>query len=272
MVQAGVVLSVRRAGVDDLGAIEGLARVRRESLAVWSPTWWRPASSANEAHRQWLSFLVTSGHADCRVVLDGGAIVGCAVVVGQPSHAFIDDLAVDNPDRWPSVLVALADAVRARPALSCVPSNDTRATAAMRAAGINRIASYWLLAPEPNPSPGMFEPCVSEAPAGPPHTFEPIFGAGRSMCLHVDGGVVVASPSISAPPIYDPGGPVRIIDRVVGAHPDILLRAGRGAAYDAGDAMVCVVAGADDTTLNHALTSAGAVRTVDVVEWPQPPA
>ena len=131
MVQAGVVLSVRRAGVDDLGAIEGLARRRRESLAVWSPTWWRPSSSADEAHRQWLSFLVTSGHADCRVVLDGVVVVGCAVVVGQPSHALVDDLAVDNEDRWPSVLVALAAAVSARPALSCVPTADTPATAVL---------------------------------------------------------------------------------------------------------------------------------------------
>ena len=267
-------LRVRTATEDDVPAIAALTATSRARLAGWSPLWWRPSAAADEIHPLWLGHLLGSGLATVRVADDGGTVVGCAVAMPQPGRWFVDDVAVAADDRWSDAGAALLAAITERPALTCTPTEDGARRAALDAAGLRTVARYWIAPTRPD---GGAEgagaaplPPGAAVPPPPPHTFGGALDpwAPGALTFTYDGGLVVGSPSTPAPPVYDPGGPVAIVDRVVGPDPAGLLRLALGTAARRGDVLLAVVAAAGDAALERALGAEGFVRTVEVDAWP----
>ena len=204
-----------------------------------------------------------------RVLVDDGAVVGCAVSVPQGSQWFIDDVALaeDEPESpWGSRLLA---SIEERPALTCIATLDLDGVVAAEAAGLEATSSYWVRPTAPGDLTGA-GPVASVAGDGPRHSFGgPFDPADRaSLALSISGGVVVGSSPTAAPPIYGSGGTVAIVDRVLGDDRPALLRAAVAAAHQRGDVVVCVVCGAADVELAAALPPAGFTRTVEVYAWP----
>jgi hypothetical protein len=81
-------------------------------------------------------------------------------------------------------------------------------------------------------------------------------------------GVVVGSPPFPAPPVYDPGGTVCVVDRITGSNRPRLLDRALAAAFQRGDVLVDVIVAADDPELSQLAAERGLQRTVDVFSWP----
>ena len=111
----------------------------------------------------------------------------------------------------------------------------------------------------------------ADVPPAPPHSFGGALDpwAEGALSFADRAGVVVGSPSLAAPPVYDPGGTVAVVDRIVGEDRAALVRDVLAGAADRGDVLVAVVAAADDTTLAGHLAAMGFDRTVDVYAWPE---
>jgi hypothetical protein len=82
------------------------------------------------------------------------------------------------------------------------------------------------------------------------------------------GPPLVGSAPVAAPPVYDPGGPVTVVDLVTGPDLDALLGTALGLAHARGDVVLCVVCATEDHELAHALDRSGFARTVDVHRLP----
>jgi hypothetical protein len=268
-------VTVRTATGDDLDAVAALTAAHRRCLAAWSPVWWRMAPGADELHRLWLGYLI--GAADRRVLVAAdeppGAVDGCVVVNPQPGQWFVDDLAVAD-GRWADVGAALVAAVSERPALTCLATLDGARAAGLRSAGLAGVSSYWVGPTVPGALPAAAGGAVG-VQNPPPHTFGPLdpTAPGALVVLDPDAGIAVGSRSVTAPPIYGPGGTVCIVDRVVGVDVDArarLVAAAGAKAAARGDTLVAVVAGAGDDELERILVSAGYERTVEVYAWPSP--
>ena len=276
----GAGFAVRTATVDDLDAIVALTTAWRRRLAAWSPRWWNPAAAADALHPQWLRYLLQSDATIVRVVEDAaGEVLGCAAAMRQPAQWVIDDVAVADDSLWPGAGRLLLEAVEERPALLCVPATDEARVAACASAGLRVVSSYWIretTAGEGADSSGggsaMPDAVRAVAPDGvpepPPHTFGPTAtGRDGELVIADEDGVVLGSPSIAAPPVYDPGGTVCIIDRIVGVDRVVLLRRAVGRTAARGDVLACVVVSADDADLAVVVAAAGFTRTVDVHAW-----
>jgi hypothetical protein len=272
-------VTVRPATDDDLDAIAALTAAHRRALAAWSPVWWRVAPGADEVHRMWLGYLV--GAPDRRVLVAAeaasGEVVGCVVVNPQPGQWFVDDVAVAGDDRWADAGAALVAAVDERPALTCLATLDGARAAGLAGAGLAGVSSYWVGATVPGESPALAGWGDGRADAvedPPPHTFVGLTdpaAADTLVLTDADGGIVVGSRPVTAPPVYGPGGTVCLVDRVVGADTGArarLVTAVRAVAAARGDTLVAVVVGADDADLTHVLAVAGFERTVEVYAWP----
>lgn len=264
-------LTVRPAIDSDVEQLAGLAAAHRARLAGWSPMWWRSAAGADELHPLWLRHLVSSEGPVVRVVDDDGDIVAGAVSAPQPGQWFVDDLVV-AAGRWPDAGSAIMAAIAERPALTGAAAGDIVRLEVATAAGLVGVSSYWVGVPRSGPT-GKARPLPPGTPvaAGPPHTFGARLDPnvpGALVLGDTDGGVVVGSPSTTAPPVYDPGGTVCVIDRVVGADRASLLDEACALAAERGDVLVAVVAAAGDVELHDALDRSGLVRTVEVLRWP----
>jgi hypothetical protein len=82
------------------------------------------------------------------------------------------------------------------------------------------------------------------------------------------GGYATGSPSFRAPPIYDPGGTVCVVDRVVGRDRRALLHQMLRLALARGDVGAIVVVDQADLELAAIADSLGARHPVDVYRWP----
>jgi len=91
---------------------------------------------------------------------------------------------------------------------------------------------------------------------------------GALSILASDGGIIVGTPSTTARPVYDPGGTVCVIDRSHGPDPAALLQMALEHSAGRGDALIAVVAGANDHELESVPADLGFERTVDVHQWP----
>jgi hypothetical protein len=268
-----VLVTVRTAGDDDLDAVAGLLAARRRQLAGWAPRWWRPAANADDLHRLWLGHLIGAEGPVVRVAVDdGGAVLGCAVTVPQVWGTLVDDVAVAAEDRWADAGTALLGAVRDRPARTCVPAADPPAAAAAVEAGMVQLSSYWVVPLEGGGGPAPPAPPAevpSTLPAATPHTFGPPFDPSADGALVVadERGVVVGSRPIAAPPVFDPGGTVAVVDRLHGPDRETAVAAAVAAAGGRGDALLAVVAPVADGALATALATAGFDRVVDVYAW-----
>jgi hypothetical protein len=160
-----------------------------------------------------------------------------------------------------------------RPALLCVPTADETRAAACADVGLRVVSSYWICEATGDPGEAASWAAVpAGVPAAPPHTFPPT-GTGRDgeLVIVAEAGLVLGSPSIPAPPVYDPGGTVCIVDRVVGsgAHDRAaLVGTAVSAAAERGDVIVAIVVGAADAELASAVAGVGFTRIVDVHAWP----
>ncbi len=260
-------LRVRDAAADDLDAVVALTQRRRAQLAAWQPEFWNPSADADLLHRMWLEYLIQS-ETPTRVVVDEDVICAFAVSVPQGGQTFVDDVAV-APGRGPDAGVRLLAAIPEHPALLCVPAGDAELHSAADAAGVSWVSSYWLLRTDPathgegvrlTRSGDPVDPAL-EAPA---HTLWSGNPAAMAMEVWRGDGVVVASPPVAAPPIYDPGGPTCVIDRVQGVDRAALLDRAVRTAFDRGDVGVLVVADAGDHELLAALAADGWRHVVDV--------
>jgi hypothetical protein len=101
----------------------------------------------------------------------------------------------------------------------------------------------------------------------PAHTF-PIPEEARVFVADAAGGYAVGSPPFTAPPIYDPGGPVCVIDRIIGEDRPALLQQMLRLARARGDAGAIVVVDEPDRELAAILDALDARHPVDLYRWP----
>jgi hypothetical protein len=256
---------------EDLTEVVALAHAMKQQLAVWSPTYFRPRAGARELHALYLEYLIESPDHRTDILEEHAGVAGFFAVVPQSAHNWVDDLYLGEAGRWRAAVEAINAAVDP-PWVTCVSRFDHARADALRAAGLEVASSYWgrLLdgvAPVPAPRPGS---AVSLTDA-PPHTFGPgAFDPGVQGALFVGddaGGTVVGAPSVS-PPLYDPGGPACVIDRVLGPDREALVRVALGAAATRGDAAMVIVCGHGDDDLETTLASWGFRAEVDLFGMP----
>lgn len=258
----------RIADADDVDAIARLTAVARRRLAEWSPRWWRPSAAADQLHPLWLQHLIGNDGPIVRVAAEGDEIIGCVASMPQTSQWVIDDLAIVNDERWDDAGVALVNAIAERPALHCAAAADRSRLAALDQAGLEHVSSYWISDTEDGNVPTRPLPDNVEIPAPPLHTFGTLDPRAEDALSFagVHGGLVIGSPPITAPPVYDPGGTVAIIDRITQPD-DHLVRAALAAAAQRGNVLVNVIATSTDDALQTLLAANGFRRIVDVYQW-----
>lgn len=195
-------------------------------------------------------------------------VTGCAASMPRDGHWLVDDVAVIDDPRWRDAGVALLEAIPERPALTAVPTADTARALASELAGLRHVSSYWIRATQPGEWRSQPLHSGLDVPAAPPHTFGGVDPwADGALSFADGGGFVVGSASMAAPPVYDPGGTVCVVDRVVGTDRAGLLRSALAAAAHRGDVVLNVVAAPDDVDLQNHLARPGFERTVDVFAW-----
>ncbi len=264
-------VKVRVAVEADLPAIVSLTTEHRGRLAGWAPVWWRKSATADRDHPGWLAHMLRASGFVLRVAEEDEAVVGCAVSVPQQTQWFIDDVALSDDNRWWTTGVAMCEAVAERPALTCIPSAHSARLSGSLRAGLRPISSYWIGPPLAGLLLG--EPLDGRpVPRPPRHTFggglDP--HAAGALCF-VDGdGIVVGSPSLNAPPIYEPAGTVCVVDRITGSNRTRLLDAALARAFRRGDVLVNVIVSDNDDELVELVAGRGLERTVDVFAWPEP--
>lgn len=261
---------VRTAELIDVPAIAALTRAHRHRLASWAPRWWAPSIAADEIHPLWLEHLVRNGAGALRVVVSGGEVVGCVGVMPQGDQWFIDDVAVVDESMWTDVGAVLVRKIPERPALSCVATADRQRAEAFEAAGSRAVSSYWIRPTETGPFDAKpIVAGVSDQPR-PAHTFGGAFApaAPGALACTTAAGSISGSPSVTAPPVYDPGGTVGVIDFIAGDDLRALVTTALAASAARGDVLLNVVCGHDNPTLASALGEAGFDRTVEVHRWP----
>lgn len=267
---------VRAAAPEDLAAIVRLARENRSLLAQLEPTYWRKAENADEFHAIFLEWLIKNPDVTKRVLLKGDEVVGFAVSNRHPTGWwFIDDVCLLNQADWATDGVDLFRAIEERPAFMTAPHLDEVRVAAARQAGLQRISVFrsvhfsWELVfdlggggAEQLQSPAA----LADAPF---HVFSPAMTAESIAVVGDDvGGYAVLSPSIAPPPIYDVGGKVAVIDRVVAGDRESALIQGLNFASARGDVGAILVIEEQDAELNGIADRLGFRHPVDVFKWP----
>lgn len=254
----------RAATTEDLEAIVELTRAGRRRLAEWSPGYFRPHEHADDAHAAFLAFLVESpDHPTTVVAADDGDVIGFYRCEPRPGFIWVDDLCALD-DHWSDVVAAIDVDTRWT---TCVSPLDTHRRAALDAAGLTVSATYWSrflhdidgvadivgAAPEPSAPPA-------------PHTFGPIDPTADGALSIVDGAGnwAVGSPGFVPPPVYDPGGPTTVVDRLGGPDLDATIQLALRATAERGDAQLVVVASATDTDLAAALDRAGFTNPIEL--------
>lgn len=184
-------LAVRRLETDDCSWVADLMDERRQHQAPFSPRFWNPAPQAAETHLAFLMWLVMQ---DDTLALrtDEGFIIGTV----QGDRVMVDDFAVTADERWAThgraLLSVLADQSTRATSIDHVRVVSARRDEAKRsmlaAAGLQPASRWW----------------VAE-----------LDGAGESQGAPERGQHRIAGHDVSvidAPPVYDPGGPVAIVD------------------------------------------------------------
>ncbi len=158
--------------------------------ASYSPVFWRPARGVTEGHANFLAEKVSGA---CAVALrtDRGFLIG----ESRGREGFIDDFAVEADRDWAddgAVLLCSAWPVLAQQGAETLrvvtASADEPKVALLRACSLEPVEQWWV------------KPL---APGGTLVATGRVEGSGFSGILG------------PAPPVYDPGGPVVLVDRVV---------------------------------------------------------
>lgn len=249
-------MKVRPADAEDLPRITALTRQKRRALAEWAPVYFNRREGADEIHAAFLRFLVGSADHDTRVFFENDEVMGFFHLVAQAAHHWVDDLCVDDPARWDRVVETLVPSIASVPWVTCVARADLELGRALEKHGLKVTSSYW------SRQIGESDDATAQAARpeqvgarAPRHTFSRTAldpAAPGALLVGDSTGYVVGSPSME-PPIYDAGGPVCIIDRVVGTDRPRLLQTAMSAVARRGDIGAVVVCDTRDHDLDKAL-------------------
>ncbi|MDQ6938189.1 MAG: hypothetical protein M3140_10840 [Actinomycetota bacterium] len=183
-------MAVRHLGVEEAGWAAEMMAARRGAYARYSPVFWRPRRGMTEEHAGFLERQVQDPDIVALRTSHGFVIAQC-----RDREGLIDDFAIDGEGAWADdgreLLTAAWDLLSAR-GLSVVrvvtAQADEPKVAMLVAAGLRLLEQWWV---------------------------KPIEGVNQGGVAHgrVDrsGFSGILAP---APPVYDPGGPVLLADRV----------------------------------------------------------
>jgi hypothetical protein len=192
---------------------------RREVYARYSPVFWGPARGVTEGHAAFLAEKVSRG-GSVGLRTDRGFLIGDL----RGAEGLIDDFAVEADDDWAIAGAALL--CSAWPALAnrgaerlrvVTAAADEPKVAILRASSLEPVEQWWVKPVDPS---------------GPPAASGRVEGSGFSGLLG------------PAPPVYDPGGPVLLVDRVTDGTGTAAIEEG-AAALGAVLAVLSVPVGAD---------------------------
>ena len=205
---------VRSLEADDLDWVLAITRARREALAPVAPRFWRASADAAAIHRAYLESLI----ADAAVV---GLRTDDGYLIAQQQGALwvVDDMVVTPEAAWPTEGVSLLRAAQHRRGRLrfVVPAVEDSRLAAAREVGLQPVEAWWH---RDLPPASIVSVATDDDGDRPVRAGD---AEGRLM---------------TAPPIYDPGGPVLLVTHV--GSPDGLAliereAAGRGARVAVGD-------------------------------------
>ncbi len=206
-------MTVRELTADDATWAAGLMEQRRQVYARYSPVFWRPAQGVTGLHTRFLRRQIASP-ANVALRTDNGFIVGQR----RAGEGFVDDFAVDAEGSWDTDGAELLRAIWQRlaaeggfGALRVVTAHADEDKSRMLARLSLELADQWWVrklrpAPQPGPAPGPLASQPHSAsqpgPVRPPRPATRVDGAGFSGILG------------PAPPVYDPGGPVLLVEHL----------------------------------------------------------
>lgn len=226
--------SVRELSVADLPWVLEVTAQRRAALVPHAPRFWRSADDAAEKHRVHLGRLINDPAARS-LRTDHGYAIGMA----SPPRLIIDDMVVDE-NHYQNEGIALLQAIAANSDVRFVcPTFETQRAELARNVGLTVVESWW-------------HRDLEEAESTAAHHIPED--------LNVDG---THGRLVSAPPIYDPGGPVLFVTKLRSASAlrEIELRAAKDGAT------VSVIAvKADDNSVERLARDNGYRRTTDFFE------
>jgi hypothetical protein len=186
-------MAIRTFEADDARWAAEIMERRRQIYAGFSPVFWRPARGVIGLHARFIRRLAAEDSAVC-LRADHGFVIGQA----RPPECFVDDFALDEAGSWESTGRELLDELWRRiasdaiTAVRVVTAKADRAKVAMLEAAGLALAEQWWVKPLP------------VRPAGPEAAPGRVSGPGFSGLLG------------PAPPVYDPGGPVLLVERLDG--------------------------------------------------------
>jgi hypothetical protein len=182
---------VRAMAARDVGWAALVMDQRRQLHARYSPVFWRAARDAIDVHARFLASQIAAPHVIALRTDDGFLIAEL-----RGPEAFIDDFAVLGEHNWAadgaSLLTAAwqqAEAAGASTARVVAAAADVAKVAMLVGAGLGLVGQWWV------------KPVT---PGGPPAWSGRVQGTAFSGRLG------------SAPPVYDPGGPVLLVDNLAG--------------------------------------------------------
>lgn len=183
-------MSVRDFKADDAEWAAKLMEQRRKTYASYSPVFWRPAAGVSELHAGFLRRLTTNPANVC-LRAEHGFIVGQL----RRAECFVDDFAVDEEGTWGNDGRELLGELWSRVASDTIitmrvvtAKADRDKVAMLTVAGLTLAEQWWVKPLDPTGA--------SETAPGR------VTGPGFSGLLG------------PAPPVYDPGGPVLLVDRL----------------------------------------------------------
>lgn len=210
---------------------------RRERYAEYSPVFWHPADDAVERHRPYVEYCVADGKF-VALRSDNGFVLG---ELRDDGDCSIEDFAVTDDALWATegraLLSAAWDEARGRGATRCrvvTARRDTALVEMLESCGLAAVEAWWV------------------QPSGMPAAEPPVYGP-----VEAEG---VQALQIAAPPVYDLGGPVLLVqhlDRPGLAAGLLALARARGAA------LVVAPAPVGARSLNDALAVAGFEETTE---------
>lgn len=158
--------------------------------------------------------------------------------------------------------IGIVDAHVAAPWVTCVSRFDEPRAAALREAGLELRSTYWArtiagwstdtsldVGPQPVTLAGRTAHTFGGAP------FDPRVPGALTIAA-ADGGYVIGSAGVE-PPLYDPGGPSCVVDRIIGPDRASLLDAAMALGAGRGDAAMVVVSDAADQAFAGAAHACG---------------
>jgi hypothetical protein len=174
---------------DDLAWVLHLCELRRKRIAGYAVRLWRPAPGARDHHRVFLSHQIQDPR-----VLSLRTDHGFVFAAPRADLLDVDDMGLDDDDRWPDDGIRLLQAVLQRSDARFVcPVPEPARTQTAVAAGMQLAESWWH-----RDLPTTDPPTTATAPVDDPILDVP--GASGRL--------------VQAPPVYAPGGSVLLVLQV----------------------------------------------------------